>query len=250
MILVIPAIDLKNGICCGVISGQEGTEKYYKYLSEHPLELCTLLRKENAKALHINDLDSYESNANINTINAILFISNQLDIPVQVSSDFSDVEECRLLLENGIYRVVIGDLLLSQPEKVKELVDEYTPSKIVFGIETQNGLFQSKYLKKHIHYDKFIKKMIKAGGNRILFGEKDWKLKPDSADSELLYQISKKYNLRVTCVGGINSPEKLWGISKYSLKGIDSVIIGKPLYDNVFPCQAIWRFAESQLENL
>lgn len=250
MILIIPSVDIKNGVCCGVISGNLGTEQYYKNLAENPLDMCTLLRKENAKALHINDFDSFDNESNINTINSIMFLSNQLDIPVQVSSDFSDINECRLMLDNGIYRVVIGDLLFSSTEEVKKLIADYTPSKVAFGIETQEGIYYSKYLKKNIKYNEFLEKMVEVGGNRVLFGEKSWKLKPDSADFDLLHKIAKKYNIRVTCVGGVNSPEKLWEIADYSLKGIDSLVIGKPLYDNVFPCQAIWRWAESELENL
>jgi phosphoribosylformimino-5-aminoimidazole carboxamide ribotide isomerase len=250
MLLVIPAIDLKNGVCCGIISGKAGTEKYYRYLSDHPIELSALLRKENAKSLHINDLDSFEGSSNINTVNSIIYLSKQIDIPVQVRANFNSIEECKILLDSGIYRVIINDLLCRDIDAVRKLIDMYSLSRIAFGIEVKNGKFYSAHYKKYIDYSKFLSKVVQAGGNRIVFGDFDWKIKPDSADLELLYNISQKYNLRVTCDGGVNSPQKLWEISEYSLKGIDSVIIGKPLYDNNFPCQEIWRFAESQLENL
>lgn len=247
MILVIPSIDLKNGVCCGIISGKSGTEKYYRFLSEHPLELSVLLRKENAKSLHINALDAFMKDNN-NTVDTIIYLSKQLDIPVQVSTDFKSIDDCKLLLENGIYRVIISDLLLSDIEGIKELISKYSLSRIAFGIEADNGYFYSRHFDKKIGYEIFLSKIVEAGGNRIVFSDFDWKIKPDSADLELLHNISQKYNLRVTCDGGVNSPQKLWEISEYSLKGIDSVIIGKPLYDNNFPCQEIWRHAESQLE--
>jgi phosphoribosylformimino-5-aminoimidazole carboxamide ribonucleotide (ProFAR) isomerase len=64
MILVIPAIDLRNGKSVHMIQGEEGTESLYRGMSQNPLELSKLWRRENAKTIHINDLDSFDDRGN------------------------------------------------------------------------------------------------------------------------------------------------------------------------------------------
>lgn len=250
MILVIPSINLKKGICTSIISGQSGTESYYKDISENPVELCSLFRRENSKSLLIKDIDSFENEDNSLNMNAVLYICNTVDIPIQYDSDFKSVDECRMALESGIYRVIIRDLIFFDPEGVSELIKKYTLSRIAFGLEVENRKYYSKQLENYITDEKFIDTVIKLGGNRIYYNEKDWICKPDSADYELLSELANKYKIRITVVNGINTPQKLWEINNYKFKGIDSLVIGKPLYDNNFPCQIIWRFIEAEVEDV
>jgi phosphoribosylformimino-5-aminoimidazole carboxamide ribotide isomerase len=48
--------------------------------------------------------------------------------------------------------------------------------------------------------------------------------------------------------GGIGGPEQLWALQELKSIGIDSVVIGRALYENKFPCQGMWRSIEAKLE--
>jgi phosphoribosylformimino-5-aminoimidazole carboxamide ribotide isomerase len=54
--------------------------------------------------------------------------------------------------------------------------------------------------------------------------------------------------MRITAAGGVSSPSHLWALQELQPLGLDSVIVGRALYENKFPCQKIWRQAEARLE--
>lgn len=247
MILLIPSIDLKEGVCCQKIHGQQKMDNFYSQLSDNPLELCKFLRKENSKSLHINDLDSFESGNNLVNINSMLYFINSVDIPIQVYSNYSSADECEMLLENGVYRVVIRDLQYREPNNIRELIKKYSKSRIVFGFKSENRKIKINDYDFVTDRD-YIKFATELGADRFVIGEKIWDVKYDTANLEILSKLASDFNVRVTVFNGISTPEKLWALNEYKNKGIDSVIIGKPLFENNFPCQKIWRLIEAETE--
>lgn len=246
MILIIPEIELREGLCTYSIQGEKGTEALYSGLSQNPLKLCQLWRRENARTLHITDYDSYLNN--INNSDSILFLAESLDIPVQVLSDFRSVNECRYFLENGIYRIIISRLAYTESADVKKLLEEYTESRIVFSLWTINGIVEFKENNIKVSDFEYIEYIQHLGASRLVYAEKNWIKSETGPNYEKLKQIAIESSLRITLFGSISSPQQLWELQTLSEYGVDSVIIGKALYENRFPCQKIWRKIEAQLE--
>jgi len=61
---------------------------------------------------------------------------------------------------------------------------------------------------------------------------------------ELLKLVAEKVGIKITASGGISGYRDLISLLDLTSKGIDSVIIGRALYENKFPCQELWRIAE------
>ena len=247
MILVIPSIELKSGYCTHCIIGESGTEKYYQRLSRDPVELVKLLRRENTKAIHIIDGDSIENKDNSANLENISYITKALDIPVQVYSKFDSYEKCETLLESGVYRIFIDKLLLTDKKAVIELIDKYTNSRIAFNAVDENNDFCLSLDEKSIDFYDYFNLIKEVHGTRILFGKKSW-IEGDAIDFDLIEKIVNEYRFRMTVSEGVESPESLWELSDRARFGIDSVVIGKALYDNNFPCQKIWRLIEAKKE--
>ncbi len=248
MILVIPSIELTNGTSPRKIIGEKGTEAYYKSLAEDPLALCRLWRKENSKSLQIVDNDSFYSDNNHLNANAILYISDSIDIPLQLYSNFQTCEECSMFLDNGVYRVTLTDLALRDPEGVKCLLRNYTPSRVAFSIRIANGrvhLGQSGVSLTAVEYAGYIKNL---GAQRAVYGDISYLNTGTVVNFDTLKSFATETKLRLTLNQGIYTPEHLWQLSECSGAGIDSVILGKALYENNFPCQKIWREMEASLE--
>jgi phosphoribosylformimino-5-aminoimidazole carboxamide ribonucleotide (ProFAR) isomerase len=66
---------------------------------------------------------------------------------------------------------------------------------------------------------------------------------------EMARTIAEITKCKVTLSGGVRNKDDLMEISKYVDEGIDSVIVGRALYENKFPCQRLWRVAESGIFN-
>ena len=248
MLLVIPEIQLRNGECTECILGEPGTQDLYRQISKNPDELCMLLRRENAKSIHILDVDSILNHDNNLNMNTILFLSQAVDIPIQVYSNFKSTDACKSLLDNGVYRIIIDELAFIDPNGVKTLINNYTPSRIVFYCYTKGGRIVFDKADKTVEAEEFAHYVRDLGGNRIIYGDEDWQRKDINPDIGKLKKFSSDTRMRITIANGIRTASQLWELNDMIKFGIDSVILGSALYNNNFPCQKIWRKIEAELE--
>jgi len=246
MLLIIPHIELSDGKSNLRIQATPGKEQLYESFSNHPLELAKLWRRENAKTLQVTDNDSFKSG--VIQKHQILLLAQSVDIPVQLFCEFQSVEECAYFLEKGIYRVVIGELALQEPEEVKALLKEYTSSRIVFGLLSKNEKFSSKNTDFVISDFEFEKEMFSLGGRRLIYTDLDSYGTLSGPNYSRIQKMAEQSRMKMTVGGGIAMPEHLWKLQEISKNVIDSVIIGKALYENKFPCQKIWRLIEEEIE--
>ncbi len=248
MILVIPAIDLEHGQCARCISGEPGTEHLYSLISEHPAELARLWRRENAKSIHITDHDALHAEHSDFNASIIKELARSVDIPIQLYSYFPNVEQCRVWLENGVYRVIICQLVLNDPEGVRKLVEDYTSSRIILGIRAKNRKVIFTDTPRDMNDIELALAAKSLGIQRLVYTDVSWEGSLCGPDYDILTDIGLSSKMRITEAGGVAKPEQLWKLQELQKEGIDSVIIGRALYENCFPCQHIWREVEAELE--
>src|SRR4030095_1329721 len=120
--LVIPVIDIKNGQCVRVVEGLEDKTVYYL---ESPLTMARLFRKENAKVIHITDLDGAVSGKRKN-YKLIKEITETVGVPIQLGGGIRTYEIARQLIkELGVYRIVIGTSAIDNIELIQKLLDDF-----------------------------------------------------------------------------------------------------------------------------
>ncbi|OGU16196.1 MAG: hypothetical protein A2X61_13020 [Ignavibacteria bacterium GWB2_35_12] len=248
MLLVIPSLALHNGKCTFFVKGEEGTEQTYIKYSGQPDMLCKLWRRENAKTIHITDLDVLFGGQNESNLEQILSLAKSVDIPIQILSEFKSTDECRRILDSGIYRVIMFELAYRNPDGVRELLNDYTPSRIAFLVNSLDGKIRFWNSEFNISDTDYVNCLKDLGATRIIIRDEARFDSLEGVDINLLKRISDPDKLKITVFGMVNTPQQLWQLQDYEELGIDSVIIGKPLYQNAFPCQKIWRMAEAELE--
>ena len=230
MILVIPAIDIERGHCLRCISGEPGTETLYTLISVYPFELARLWRRENAKSIHITDRDSLEGEHTDYNTATIEKLVRAVDIPVQLLAHFPTTAHCRRWLESGIYRVIINELVLTDPEGVRELVKEYTASRIIVGIRANNRMMQFPTLQREIGDVEFALTAKAVGITRVVYTDVSWEGTLCGPDYGILTEFARATKMRITEAGGVAGPEQLWKLQELQREGIDSVIVGRALY--------------------
>ncbi|MGE5479091.1 MAG: HisA/HisF-related TIM barrel protein [Chloroflexota bacterium] len=242
MILVIPLIELRQGKCVEAIRGETGTERQYRDLASNPTQLCTFLREENAKTIFIRDGDSFDTGDSSLNYAAIKDICSRLDIPIQVYSNFMSLESCDELIDAGVYRVVIDNPEIASEAEMRKFMETHTRSRVAFscicdgGVERRSGGPSENRLR-----------LIKyLGAERVYYYDSDWESDEDVFDSVRISQIASGIGLRFTLIDAVRSPKKLWEINSLQKKFVDSVVLGKSLYENFFPCIKIWRMAEAE----
>jgi phosphoribosylformimino-5-aminoimidazole carboxamide ribotide isomerase len=94
--LVIPVIDIKEGKCVRVVEGLEDKTLYY---SQSPITMARLFRKENAKVIHITDLDGAYSGM-MSNIDLIKDIVDSVGVPIQIGGGIRTYESAKTLIES------------------------------------------------------------------------------------------------------------------------------------------------------
>jgi len=249
-LLIIPAIDLADGHCARHILGEPGTEQLYQEMSDHPVEIAQLWRRENAKTIHVTDTDSFLGLDDEATLQQVVAIQKAVDVPVEFVTFQSQLRVVRMLLEAGVYRVVVNIAAWTDPDGVHALIEEYGSSRVIFGMRSHAARVFLGHDVGEIDDESFMQRVKELGGRRIVYTERDWEGALSGEDMDTIRRVSESVGprIRITMAGGIATPQQLWDLQENAPQNVDSVVIGRALYENRFPCQRIWRAVEAKLE--
>lgn len=133
--LVIPAIDLKDGLCVRLLQGKKDAVTAY---SDDPAKTAMRWESYGAKLLHIVDLDGAFTGSQKN-FEAILKIRQAVKMPLQVGGGIRNIGTILNLFSAGIDRVIIGTAAIEDPEFLTYSCKKY-PGRILIGIDAKNGM--------------------------------------------------------------------------------------------------------------
>lgn len=133
--LIIPAIDLKDGQCVRLMQGNMRQATVY---SSNPAEMAQKWQDQGAQLLHIVDLNgAFEGEPkNLTHVEAI---ANAVSIPIQVGGGIRSFDTVRMYLGVGAKRVVMGTTALTNRQLVEEILEVF-PERVVVAIDAKNGL--------------------------------------------------------------------------------------------------------------
>lgn len=242
--LVIPVIDIHNGKCMRLFHGHYESTNFY---SDNPVTVAKLFRKENFKCIHITDLDGAVE-GKMRNFPIIKEICKTLDVPVQLGGGIRDFDTAKKIIEElGVYRIVIGTAAISNPDLIIKILDEFSPSKLVIGIDEKlNNVVTNGWINyANISPLDFAKMMDNIGVKRIIYQDVTRVGNSSGPFVERLLELAENTkNLKITSAGGIGNYSHLKLLNDLKNPKIDSVMLSKSIYENYFPCQAIWRDSE------
>jgi phosphoribosylformimino-5-aminoimidazole carboxamide ribotide isomerase len=225
--LIIPAIDIKEGKCVRLVEGQFSDAEIF---SDDPIKVAEKWADKGAEMLHIVDLDGarYGKLTNISLVEQII---NKIGIPVQVGGGIRSYQEVKNLLDLGASRVILGTILWKNKALAKKLFADFS-EKIIAGIDARDGYVAIEGWQNITPVDAldFAGKMEKLGAKRIIYTDikRDGTLKgPNISNIE---KIVKKVNIPLICSGGIASLGDIEKLMGFETKGLEGVILGKALY--------------------
>jgi phosphoribosylformimino-5-aminoimidazole carboxamide ribotide isomerase len=230
---IIPAIDLKNGRCVRLVEGREESAKVY---DRDPVEVAQSYERDGATLIHIVDLDGAFLGAASENQKIIQRITQEISVPVEVGGGVRSLADIENLLTNiGARFVIIGTLAVEQPELVSEAVQKFGDA-IVIGIDARGTDVATRGWTEETAIDALTlaKQMTSAGVKRIIYTDitRDGKLQ--GVNVELTRQVAASSGAKVTASGGVASLDDITNLLAVESYGVDSVIIGKALYENRF----------------
>jgi len=242
MLLIIPAIDIRNGVSAYAIGGGGDTPDP----ATDPVAIARLLRIENAKTLHATDLDG-ALEGNFRQFDVMRRLVENVDIPIEVSGGIAGPEAADRILGFGACRVVLHPRMLpDRPGIAEKILEKHGPGKVVVAVEAR-GIPRPSPAGPGDAGHPLVLGMTakKMGFRRLLYTELDEEGTGHRLNPSMLGGLASSTGMRVTVSGGVSSFDDLKEIEKLQDLGVDSVVLRKSLYENSFSCQKIWRMAES-----
>ncbi|MFZ3055747.1 MAG: 1-(5-phosphoribosyl)-5-[(5-phosphoribosylamino)methylideneamino]imidazole-4-carboxamide isomerase [Smithella sp.] len=132
--IIIPAIDIKDGKCVRLAQGDFDRVTTY---ANNPVDMAITWMEQGAELIHIVDLDGSVAGLPRNT-NIVLEIAKKVDIPIQVGGGIRDMETIEFYLSNGAGSVILGTTALQDEKIIQDACDTF-PEKIILGIDALKG---------------------------------------------------------------------------------------------------------------
>ena len=132
--IIIPAIDIKDGKCVRLAQGKFDRVTTY---ADNPVEMALTWMQKGAELIHIVDLDGSVAGSPRNS-NIILDIARNIDVPIQVGGGIRDMKTIEFYLSNGVGSVILGTTALQNENIVRDACGEF-PDRIILGIDALDG---------------------------------------------------------------------------------------------------------------
>lgn len=247
-LLVIPSIDIKDGRAVRVVQGIP--ELNCSAYGDDPIEMAMIWRAENAKTIHVVDFDASHQHSHKN-FKIVKEICDSVIIPVEYGGGIKSFEDAQEAFDLGIFRLVVGSLAFENEKEFSKILNEFGDLRIAAAIDVIDNevVIKGRSYKTGLSPIDYAKRLEELGVCRIVVTDVKRNGMMSGPNIELSNSIGEATNLKVTLSGGVGGYNDLINVDENRGEQIDSVIIGRALYENKFPCQKIWRVAESGIFN-
>ena len=222
--LIIPAIDLKEGYCVRLLRGEAGQETVY---STDPIEVAVRWREQGAEHLHVVDLDgAFEGEPR--HFGTVAQIARESGLPVEVGGGIRTRDAVERYLNAGVDRVIIGTRAVESPEWLAQLCEDF-PSRIAAGVDARDGRVAVRGWVEvsEVTALDLAARLGRMNLRAVIFTDisKDGTLEGPALASTRAF--AEKIRLPVIASGGVGSLEDVRCLSALPIEGI---IIGRALY--------------------
>jgi len=236
---VIPAIDLRLGLCVRLFQGDYQQETVF---SNEPVSVALAWQEQGAPRLHLVDLDGAAGGVPVN-LEVITSIIHNLTIPVQIGGGIRDLATAESLLSAGADRVVIGTAAVENPSLVEDLCQKHGSQRVVIAVDAKDGLVAIKgWLEStEVKAQDLVEQMALLGVRRILYTDisRDGTLTEPNFEANA--DLVRTTDMAVLASGGIATLDH---VRRLVDTGAEGAILGRALYTEAFSLREAIAVAE------
>ena len=225
--IVIPAVDLKEGRCVRLSQGRMDQESVY---SENPVEMARYWESKGAERLHVVDLNGAVTGRPFHR-SIIEEITKSIHVPIEVGGGIRDLETIENYLSCGVQWVILGTAALSNRFLVEEACHRF-PKKVILGIDAKGGKVAIQGWKEVIPLGAIdvAKQFEGIGLSAIIFTD----IQRDGMETGLNWEetkaLARATSIPVIASGGVSRIEEIEHLKDLEPEGIIGVIVGRALY--------------------
>lgn len=241
--LIIPAIDLKDGKCVRLKQGRMDESTIF---SENPAEMSRQWVDQGARRLHLVDLDGAFAGKPVND-NAIKSIVSELGgvIPIQLGGGIRNLETVESFLNSGVDSIIIGTAAVTHPEFLKEACLLF-PGQIIVGLDAKDGDVAINGWAELTGQNviDLAKKFEEYGAESIIYTDigRDGML--GGVNIGATVKLSESLIIPVVASGGVSNLKDIEDLCEVSNTGIRGVITGRAIYEGTLDFRAAQELAD------
>ncbi|MCP4350342.1 MAG: 1-(5-phosphoribosyl)-5-[(5-phosphoribosylamino)methylideneamino]imidazole-4-carboxamide isomerase [Desulfobacterales bacterium] len=225
--IIIPAVDIKNGKCVRLLQGRMDEETVF---SDDPAAMAKKWEDQGAEIIHVVDLDGAfeKSPQNLSSIKKIL---ETVKVPIQVGGGIRNKETVKMFLDIGVSKVIIGTEAIRNPQLVKDACESF-PGQIIVGIDARNGMVAIEGWTEvtQVKAADLAKQFEDSGVAAINFTDihrDGMQSGPNISETRLL---AEAVSIPVVASGGVSTVEDIKNLLPLEQSGVVGVITGRALY--------------------
>ena len=239
--LIIPAIDLKDGKCVRLRQGRMDDVTVF---SDKPLDMATQWVEAGAERLHIIDLDGAAAGNPINARVIHEITKEYPDMPIQVGGGIRDADTVQAYLDIGVKYTIIGTKAVSAPHFVNDLCLEF-PGHIIVGLDAKNGKVATNGWSKLSNHDviDLALRFEHDGVAAIIYTDISRDGMMQGINVESIVNLAQEINIPVIAAGGVTTLDDIRALCVVEEEGIEGVIVGRALYEGTIDLVEAHRIA-------
>tara|TARA_R110000850_G_scaffold277144_3_gene424144 strand:+ start:114950 stop:115699 length:750 start_codon:yes stop_codon:yes gene_type:complete len=241
--LLIPAIDLKDGHCVRLRQGDLDDATIF---SEDPAAMASEWLDQGARRLHLVDLNGAVAGSpkNLAAIKNILAALDD-EIPVQIGGGIRDLNTIEAYLDLGLAYVIIGTAAIKNPGFLRDACSAF-PGNIIVGLDAREGKVATDGWSKLTRHDviDMAKKFEDYGCEAIIYTDigRDGMLQGVNIDATV--KLAQAVNIPVIASGGVTDLKDIEALCAVEEEGVEGAILGRSLYEGTLDFGAAQTLAD------
>ncbi len=242
--IVIPAVDLKDGRCVRLSQGRMDQESVY---SEHPVDMAKHWESKGAARLHVVDLNGAATGKPIHR-SLIKEISQSVQIPIEVGGGIRDLATIEDYLSSGVRWVILGTAAFQNRSLIEEACRRF-PERVTLGIDAKGGKVAIQGWNEIVSLEAtdLAKQFEGMGLSAIIFTD----IERDGMGTGLNFQstrdLARSTSIPVIASGGVSQIEDIEHLMGLESDGIIGVVVGRALYTGQVDLEEAIRITKSPL---
>lgn len=230
--LVIPAIDLRNGNCVRLTQGRKSDATIY---NEDPVAVAQEFAAAGAELIHVVDLDGAFGEPFSPNRKVVRRMIESVDVRIEFGGGVRSLPDVQELNDAGVARVVLGTIAAESPESLQDFVALFS-ARICVGIDARDGVVMThgwETATPVLAID-LARTVAACGVQRIIYTDiaRDGMMVGPNVEQTLA--VARAAKIKVTASGGVSSLDDLKRLRDADEPLLDSVIVGKALYEGKF----------------